>query len=107
MFLQQFSYTIVHVKGEDKVVADGLSRLSLQMIQCIIRNDSLQMIQRIIHTTVDSGIGIAPAQLVFASHADLDGGILFDWATPDEQAAVGPPAQPGYATWSGSKLRNA
>jgi hypothetical protein len=41
------------------------------------------VIQRIINTTVHSGIGIAPAQLVFASHADLDRGIL-------EQAAINP-----------------
>jgi hypothetical protein len=27
MFMQGFSYTIVHVKGEDNVVADNLSRL--------------------------------------------------------------------------------
>jgi hypothetical protein len=27
MFMQEFSYTIVHVKGEDNVVADSLSRL--------------------------------------------------------------------------------
>jgi hypothetical protein len=27
MFMQEFSYTIVHVKGEDNVVADNLSRL--------------------------------------------------------------------------------
>jgi hypothetical protein len=60
------------------------------------------MIQRIIHTTVNFGIGIAPAQLIFASHADLYGEILFD-----EQAAAGPPAQRGYATRSDSKLRNA
>jgi hypothetical protein len=51
------------------------------------------MIQRIINTTVHSDFGIAPAQLVFASHADLDRGILFDWAPPDEQAATDPPAR--------------
>jgi hypothetical protein len=33
------------------------------------------------------------AQLVFASHADLDRGILFEWATPDEQCANNPPAR--------------
>jgi hypothetical protein len=27
MFLQEFSYTIVHVKGEDNIVADSLLRL--------------------------------------------------------------------------------
>jgi hypothetical protein len=27
MFMQEFSYTIVHVRGEDNVVADSLSRL--------------------------------------------------------------------------------
>jgi hypothetical protein len=27
MFMQEFSYTRVHVKGEDNVVADSLSRL--------------------------------------------------------------------------------
>jgi hypothetical protein len=27
MLMQKFSYTIVHVKGEDNVVADNLSRL--------------------------------------------------------------------------------
>jgi hypothetical protein len=43
------------------------------------------MIKRVINTTVHSGIGIAPTQLVFASHADFDRGILFDWAPPDEQ----------------------
>jgi hypothetical protein len=51
------------------------------------------MIQRIINTTTHSGIGVAPAQLVFASHADLDKGILFEWATPDEQSAHNPPAR--------------
>jgi hypothetical protein len=44
------------------------------------------MIQRIINKTVHSGIGIPPAQLVFASHADSDRGILFDWAPPDDTA---------------------
>jgi hypothetical protein len=44
----------------------------------------LPMIQR---------IGIAPAQLVFASHADLDRGILFEWAAPDEQTANNPPSR--------------
>jgi hypothetical protein len=53
----------------------------------------LPMIQRIINTTNHSSIGIAPAQLVFASHADLDGGILFEWATPEEQNANHPPAR--------------
>jgi hypothetical protein len=53
----------------------------------------LPMIQRIINTTVHFGIGIAPAQWVFASHVDLDRGILFDWAPPDEQAAAAPPAR--------------
>jgi hypothetical protein len=53
----------------------------------------LSMIQRIVNTTVHSGIGIAPAQLVFASHADLDRGILFERATPDEQFAYDPPAR--------------
>jgi hypothetical protein len=38
-----------------------------------------------------SGIGIAPAKLVFASHTDLYRGILFDW--PDEKAATNPPAR--------------
>jgi hypothetical protein len=51
------------------------------------------MIQRIINKTVHSGIGIAPVQLVFASHTDLDRGILFDWAPPDEQAVTNPPAR--------------
>jgi hypothetical protein len=45
------------------------------------------------HQHEHSGIGIAPAQLVFASHADLDRGILFEWATPDEQFANNPPAR--------------
>jgi hypothetical protein len=27
MFMQEFSYTVVHVKGEDNVVADSLLRL--------------------------------------------------------------------------------
>jgi hypothetical protein len=49
------------------------------------------MIQCIANTTVHSGIGISPAQLVFASHADLDRGILFDWAPPNEQVAADPP----------------
>jgi hypothetical protein len=53
----------------------------------------LPMIQRIINRTVHSGIGIAPAQLGFALHADLDRGILFDWAPPVEQAAANPPAR--------------
>jgi hypothetical protein len=53
----------------------------------------LSMIQRIINTTVHSGIGIEPAQLVFASYADLDRGILFEWATPDAQSANNPPAR--------------
>jgi hypothetical protein len=52
----------------------------------------LSITQRIIKTTVHSAIGIAPAQLVFASHTDLDRGILFEWATPDEQAAADPTA---------------
>jgi hypothetical protein len=43
----------------------------------------LPMIQRIINTTIHYGIGIAPAQLLFASHTDLDRGMLFDWATSD------------------------
>jgi hypothetical protein len=30
MFLQEFNYTIVHVKGKDSIFADGLSRLSLR-----------------------------------------------------------------------------
>jgi hypothetical protein len=51
------------------------------------------MIQRIINTTIHSSIGIAPAHLVFASHADLNRGILFEWATPDEQTATDPPAR--------------
>jgi hypothetical protein len=51
------------------------------------------MIQRIINTTTHSSIGIAPAQLVFASHADLDRGILFEWATPEEQGANNPPSR--------------
>jgi hypothetical protein len=51
------------------------------------------MIQRIINTTTHSSIGIAPAQLVFASHADLDREILFEWATPEEQNANHPPAR--------------
>jgi hypothetical protein len=51
------------------------------------------MIQRIINTTVHSALGIAPTQLVFASHADLDRGILFDWTTSDEQAATNLPAR--------------
>jgi hypothetical protein len=50
----------------------------------------LPMKQCIINTTVHSSIGIAPAQLVFASHVDLDRGILFDWAPLDEQAAADP-----------------
>jgi hypothetical protein len=45
----------------------------------------------VVQTAVHSDIGIAPAQLGFASHADLDGGTLFDWAPPDEQAAADPP----------------
>jgi hypothetical protein len=45
------------------------------------------MIQRIINKTTHSSIGIAPAKLVLASHADLDRGILFEWATPEEQGA--------------------
>jgi hypothetical protein len=53
----------------------------------------LSMIQRIINTTTHSGIVITPAQLVFASHADLDRRILFEWATPDEQFANNPPAR--------------
>jgi hypothetical protein len=53
----------------------------------------LSMIQRIINTTIHSGIGIAPVQLVFASHADLDRGILLEWAMPDEQSANNPPAR--------------
>jgi hypothetical protein len=53
----------------------------------------LSMIQRIINTTTHSGIGVAPAQLVLASHADLDRGILFEWATPGEQFANNPPAR--------------
>jgi hypothetical protein len=45
------------------------------------------MVVRIIDdTTYHSGIGIALAQLVFASHADL--WILFEWATPDKQFAM-------------------
>jgi hypothetical protein len=52
----------------------------------------LSMIQRI-NTTVHFGMGIAPAQLVYASHADLDRGILFEWATPDEQSASNPSAR--------------
>jgi hypothetical protein len=51
------------------------------------------VVRFIINTTVHSGIGIAPAQLVFASHADSDRGILFEWATPDEQFANNPPAR--------------
>jgi hypothetical protein len=42
----------------------------------------------IINTTVHFGVGIALAKLVFASHADLDRRILFDWTPPDEQAAA-------------------
>jgi hypothetical protein len=53
----------------------------------------LSMIQRIINTTIYSGIVIAPAQLVFAFHTDVDRGILFEWATPDEQTANNPPAR--------------
>jgi hypothetical protein len=53
----------------------------------------LPMLQRIINTTVHSGIGFTPAQLVFASHADFDRRILFDWAPPDEQVAADPLAR--------------
>jgi hypothetical protein len=49
--------------------------------------------ERIINTTTHSSIGIAPAQLVFASHADLDRGILFEWVTPEEQNANHPPTR--------------
>jgi hypothetical protein len=65
----------------------------------------LSMIQRIINTTTHSSIGITPAQLVFASHADLDRGILFELATPEEQNANHPrhARTPSLRIYSGFK----
>jgi hypothetical protein len=46
-----------------------------------------------VNTVVHSGIGITSAQLVFASLANLDRGILFYWATPDKKTAADPSAR--------------
>jgi hypothetical protein len=65
------------VERANKEVNRHLRAFVFNIASFVRRSFNLPMIQRIINTTAHSGIGIAPAQLVFASHTDLDRGILF------------------------------
>jgi hypothetical protein len=78
MFMQEFSYMIVHVKGEDNVVADSLSRLFHEYLhddeneQALAHKaDSIELIATFL-ATQDMVEYVAPTTEWAAAEVDMD-----------------------------------